>query len=196
MAKKKLKIKVKPKAKPIELKKPKQAEAVKKAKSLRKQKKEAEKEASARERLFVAEYIIDFNATRAARAAGYSKNVAEHQASRLLGNVGVHHAITEALEKKITSLSMERKDVVKGLITVYQRTMQEVEVTDMWGNPTGFWKFDSKGALKALELIGKHLGMFPTNVKMSNDPKNPVGQIATVTLFIPDNGRINPETKN
>ena len=32
---------------------------------------------------------------------------------------------------------------------------------------TGEYVFDSKGALKALELIGKHLGMFEDKLKLN-----------------------------
>jgi phage terminase small subunit len=41
------------------------------------------------QRRFVAEYIVDFNATQAAFAAGYSKKTAREQECRLLTNVHV-----------------------------------------------------------------------------------------------------------
>ncbi len=51
---------------------------------------------SAKQRLFVDEYLKDLNATQAAIRAGYSENTASEQGSRLLGNVKVAAAIEEA----------------------------------------------------------------------------------------------------
>lgn len=141
-----------------------------------------------RQKLFVAEFVKDFNATRAAIAAGYAKTTAKHSADDILAIPGVYNAITKALTEKLEKLGIEREDIVRDLITIKQRCMQEIECLDMFGNPTGIWRFDSKGALKALELLGKHLMMFPTNVKHSNDPENPLPN-ASVVVYVPDNGR-------
>lgn len=43
--------------------------------------------------------------------------------------------------------------------------MQAEEVKDREGNSTGEYKFDSSSAIKANELIGKHLGLFSEKVK-------------------------------
>jgi phage terminase small subunit len=46
-----------------------------------------------KQRIFVKEYLVDSNATRAAKAAGYSKASATVIGSRLLTNVKVRAAI-------------------------------------------------------------------------------------------------------
>lgn len=43
---------------------------------------------------------------------------------------------------------------------------------------TGMYQFDSKGALRALELIGKHLGMFGDKVHVSGSLNT--GQLSNV----------------
>lgn len=43
---------------------------------------------------------------------------------------------------------------------VAERTMQAVPVTDSKGEPTGAWTFNAAGANRALELLGRELGMF------------------------------------
>ena len=48
---------------------------------------------------FVVEFLREFNATRAYIAAGYSKNGAEGNASRLIGNDSIAAALSEQLEK-------------------------------------------------------------------------------------------------
>lgn len=57
---------------------------------------------TAKQKLFVQEYLIDLNATRAYKAAGYvaKGNAAEVNASRLLSNAKVQAAIQEAMDKR------------------------------------------------------------------------------------------------
>ncbi len=56
---------------------------------------------TAQQRLFVAEYLKDNNATRAAIRAGYSKKTAREQSSRLLSNVKVAQAIARQQKASI-----------------------------------------------------------------------------------------------
>jgi len=53
-----------------------------------------------RQQRFVAEYLVDLNATQAAIRSGYSVNSANEQASRLLANAKVEVAISEAREAR------------------------------------------------------------------------------------------------
>ena len=52
---------------------------------------------SAKQELFVDEYLIDLNATQAAIRAGYSPKTAEQQGSRLLSNVKVKGRVAEKM---------------------------------------------------------------------------------------------------
>jgi hypothetical protein len=42
------------------------------------------------------------------------------------------------------------------MVEVFERCMQHKPVLDKDGNPTGEYRFDSAGAARALELMGKH----------------------------------------
>jgi len=53
-----------------------------------------------RQRVFVELYLTLWNATEAAKQAGYSKKTANEQASRLLANVSVKAAVAERLSEK------------------------------------------------------------------------------------------------
>lgn len=53
-----------------------------------------------KQRRFVDEYLVDLNATAAARRAGYSAKTAEQQGPRLLVNVGVSSAIAAAQQER------------------------------------------------------------------------------------------------
>lgn len=60
----------------------------------------SEKKITAKQQRFVAEYLIDLNATQAAIRAGYSAKTAEVQGPRLLGNVRVAAAIEQGKQKR------------------------------------------------------------------------------------------------
>lgn len=63
-------------------------------------------------RLFVDEYIIDFNATRAAIRAGYSARTAHSQGPRLLENVDVANAIDEAIAARTKRMHITQDHVL------------------------------------------------------------------------------------
>lgn len=66
---------------------------------------------------FIKEFLLDHNATRAAKAAGYSAKTAESQGSRLLRNAKVKRAIDEADEKLNAKLDIS----VERVATEYAR---------------------------------------------------------------------------
>lgn len=57
-------------------------------------------ELTAKQRRFVDEYLIDLNATQAATRAGYSARTANEQGARLLANVSVAAALSEAIKAR------------------------------------------------------------------------------------------------
>lgn len=63
-----------------------------------------------KQKAFVAEYLIDLNATQAAIRAGYSEKTAYAQASRLLTNVEVQEAVAQskAERSKRTEITQDR----------------------------------------------------------------------------------------
>ena len=115
---------------------------------------------------FVQEYMIDLNATKAAIRAGYSKNNADKIGSRLVGNSRVAEAIREAKEECARRTGLTADYVIQSLMDVVRRCMGGSPVLNMSGkqvvdeNNMPLWKFDSSGANRALELLGKHIGLF------------------------------------
>lgn len=65
-----------------------------------------------KQRIFVAEYLKDFNATRAALAAGYSKNTAVEQGSRLLRNVNVQNEVKRQTEVLFDSIGLTTQRIL------------------------------------------------------------------------------------
>lgn len=70
---------------------------------------------------FVDEYLVDFNASRAAIAAGYSSFGAKVQGSRLLTNVNVRKLVELHQEATSKRLRITRDDVVKGLVVAAEQ---------------------------------------------------------------------------
>jgi phage terminase small subunit len=117
-----------------------------------------------KQRLFCDEYLIDLNATQAAIRAGYSPKTADQQASRLLTNVKVQEYINGRQTKLADKLELDAEWVLRRLKDISDRCVQAepvmTRVADGSLIESGEYKFDSSGANKATELIGKHLGMF------------------------------------
>jgi len=65
---------------------------------------------------FVDEYLIDFNASRAATAAGFSPRSAKVQGSRLLTNVNVKLSIERRQKATERRLQVTRDNVIQGLV--------------------------------------------------------------------------------
>lgn len=121
---------------------------------------------------FCAEYLVDYNATQAAIRAGYSAKTAGSAGNRLLKNVEVLARVRAMQKEKIDKLCVTSDYVVMKLIETLEHCMAAVPVME-WNAeehkkmPTGEYQFDSKGATKCLELIGKHLGMFEDKVNVN-----------------------------
>ncbi|MFO0813571.1 MAG: terminase small subunit [Gemmatales bacterium] len=123
---------------------------------------------------FVEEYLIDCNATQAAIRAGYSPKTADEYGRQLLGKTGVREAIQKGLAEKSNRCQVDAEWVVKNLKTVAERCMQTEPVVDATGEPTGEYRFDSRGAARALELIGKHIGMFRDKLEVTGKDGGPI----------------------
>ena len=85
------------------------------------------------QRLFVAEYLKDFNATRAYIRAGYEAHSAHSAGPRLLENVEVNAAIEEALKRREHRVEVDRDEV---LLTLIRSLGQDVaQAYDEHGRP-------------------------------------------------------------
>lgn len=119
---------------------------------------------------FCNEYLIDLNATQAAIRAGYSEDSAGSIGNENLQKPEIQ-AYLEVRRKEIQSrLELNQDWVLQRLRQVSDRSMQAEPVMVFNGEdwvPSGEYKFDSNGANKATELIGKHLGMFVNKVDVT-----------------------------
>lgn len=156
----------------------------------------AKRQLSEQRQRFVEEYLIDLNGTQAAIRAGYSPKTAQEQASRLLSNVMVQEAISKAMAARSKRTGVNQDRVVLELAKIAFVKMTDVvdsngrireDATDddlsciesikykesdneFGGSVEREVKIGSK--LKALELLGKHLGMW--NDKLDVNVTQPI----------------------
>lgn len=109
-----------------------------------------------KQKQFVAEYLVDLNATAAARRAGYSTKTADRIGPELLGKSCVSQAIQEAIKRR-----EERTEVTQDYVIERLKEIADKEASDMQESDL---KFSNK--LKALELLGKHVGVFEKKDKV------------------------------
>ena len=113
-----------------------------------------------RHQRFVEEYCVDFNGAQAAIRAGYSATRANRQAYVLLQREDVQQAIAEAQQARAERVKVSQDWVLRRLVENVERAMQNEPVRDSEGNETGIYTYQGHVANRALELLGKHLGMF------------------------------------
>ncbi len=117
---------------------------------------------------FCEEYLVDFNATQAAVRAGYSPRSAKQQGARLLTNVDLRNHLQELISARSRRTEITADSVLQDIRTVADRCLAIAPIPDPQGHGEGEWKFDPRVALRALELLGKHLGLF-NGVPLSHD---------------------------
>ena len=131
---------------------------------------------------FVDEYLVDLNATQAAIRAGYSKKTAQTQSSRLLLNVMVQETLRKRQSKLQNKLEITQERVLQELAAVaFANGTDFVKVVGAGSAiaiPTDELSPEKLPAIaavknnqfgveiklhdkvRALELLGKHLGTF------------------------------------
>lgn len=109
--------------------------------------------------------------TKAYALAGYSEIGAHASAARLLRNATIRARVTElqkaVSERTAEKISVDRAWVLARLRENVDRAMQVVEITDSKGKPTGEYRYEGQVANRALELLGRELGMFRERLEIT-----------------------------
>lgn len=97
-------------------------------------------------------------ADQAYQDAGYKPS--RPAASRLSTNVNVQARLAELQSRITEGVVLTRQWVIEKLIENASRAMTAEAVRDEAGNPIGEFRYEGSVANRALELLGKELGMF------------------------------------
>jgi len=167
--------------------------------------------------LFQKEYLVDLNGTQAAIRAGYSPKRADKTAIRLLKRPEVRKAVNKEIAKRSKRIEINADKVlqelarlafadVAGIISIKKG---RVKVTDSdkltdaqrsciasvssTANGLQIKLHDKKGSL---ELLGKHLGLFPTRMEHSGPNGGPIESRDVTNLSDEELERIVADAEN
>lgn len=125
---------------------------------------------SEKQQRFVAEYTVDFNATAAAIRAGYSEKTAAQMGYKLLKMQEIQEAVQQEFANRQNRTHITGDQVVEELAKIalfkvedyYRDYGMEIRLTDK---------------IKALELLGKHLGTFTEKISISGITPEMVAEV-------------------
>lgn len=138
-----------------------------------------------KQKAFAAEYLVDLNAAAAATRAGYSERTARAKGYVLLQNPDIQAEIRAGMENRAKRLEISQDMVIQELarIAFFNATRAARVVNNQYGAQVEFTdteeltdderaaiasieetkhgiKVSSYDKVRALELLGKHLGLF------------------------------------
>lgn len=116
---------------------------------------------------FVAEYLIDLNATQAAIRAGYSEKTAGQQGFDLLRKLEIQEAITKAKEDRSERTKITQDDVVRELAKVGFSDLRNVFTPSGGIIDPQDWDNETAGAIGGLEVVRRPSGEY-------DDDNNPI----------------------
>ena len=166
-----------------------------------------------KQKLFVKEYLVDLNATQAAIRAGYSEKTAYRIGANLIQKSSVSIAIQKALARREKRTEVTSDMVVRELARIafsdtrklfnedgsmkLPHEMDDDTAAALAGVDT--FEESDKGAIigytrkvkrwdktRALELLGKHLGMFPDKKEFSGPNGAPLAPPIIQVVFTDD----------
>lgn len=114
---------------------------------------------TAKQKRFVEEYLVDFNATKAAERAGYSKKTARFIGAENLTKPNIQAAIQEQIQARAARTEITADLIVQETWTNYQRCVKAEKFA---------------AANKSLELLGRHVGAFPNKHEHSGPNNEPI----------------------
>lgn len=116
-------------------------------------------ELNEKQKIFVSEYLKDFNGTRAYKVAYGVENekTAGTNAWRMLKNAEIQKAIQDKANQQLDEIDVDVAYIINGI----------KEVTERCKTPDIDGKIDASNSLKGFELLGKYKNIFKESVDVS-----------------------------
>lgn len=135
---------------------------------------------NAKHELFAQELASGKSAEEAHGLAGYKAS--RSGASQLKQNLNISNRVSEILREReaihgqatadaIKATALTKQWVIETLMENVAKAMQAKSVLDNEGNPVGEYSYQGNVANRALELLGKELGMFIDRKEVTLDDK-------------------------
>jgi len=113
-----------------------------------------------RQSMFCKEYLKDMNATQACIRAGYSRKSASRLSERLMSNEKVLCELEKQFQRRADRVHVDADYVLFNLKNIVERCKEG-------GDSRAYMS-----AVKALELLGKHLGLYEERIRIIHDDKS------------------------
>lgn len=133
---------------------------------------------TSKQKLFVKEYLVDKNAARAARAAGYSMKTAHAIGPENLTKLEIRSALSAEIKKQIDNVGITAERVLNEIGSLAFHDHKKIKN-----------KLRAADKLKALELLAKHFKLLTDMTEVSG--KN--GEAVQVILTMPKNNSEAPD---
>ena len=151
---------------------------------------ELELKLTPKQRRFADLYLANgWNGTKAARAAGYgnSDEAAAVAACRLLKNEHVRGYLARRSREIYDELNLTPERLAAEFVRLYRRATQGERVK-VWDSEekayvdSGEWQYDAQTAVKILDRLGEHAGMFIHKAEVTTVQKGPLEGLSTDEL--------------
>lgn len=121
---------------------------------------------------FVAEYLVDLNATQAAIRAGYSQKTAYSAGQRLLKNVEIQKIVSAGKAQQLHKADVTAERVLAEIAKLCFSDVRKLYREDGSLKKPGEWDDETAAAVAALEVVemaggaGIHVPMYTKKVKL------------------------------
>ena len=105
---------------------------------------------------FVREFLVDLNATQAAIRAGYSEKTARQAGSRLLTNADIQAEVQRLARERQQNVELTAEKVLEVLMRIAFAPIAQEDIKP-------------SDALRALELLAKHLNLLTERAHVASD---------------------------
>ena len=109
---------------------------------------------TAKQKMFCKEYIVDLNAKSAAIRAGYSENTAGVIGYENLNKPYLAEYIQQMMDKRTEKVEITAEQILNNILEIEKLAKKADKYND---------------ALKANELLGKHLKLFSERIEITGD---------------------------
>lgn len=151
-----------------------------------------------KEQAFIEGVLLGKAASRAHEDAGYkasTRNSRDSSASQLLRKPKIAAELARRRTQVAAKVNVNAEWVITKLIANYERAVTGSQILDEDGDPSGFARYEGSVANRALELIGKHIGMFRERHEITGKDGSAIETKSTVSVGLTDEMREQIRTK-